>query len=85
MAKINDLIAAMQRNPRDVRFVDLAKVCSHYFGEARQNGTSHLVYKTPWAGNPRVNIQKGNDGKAYFYQVRQVLEAIEKLEEDSES
>jgi hypothetical protein len=30
------------------------------------------------AGDPRVNIQDGK-GKAKFYQVRQVLKAIEKL------
>jgi hypothetical protein len=37
------------------------------------------VYKTPWQGDPRVNIQS-NKGKARAYQVRQVLKAIEKLE-----
>jgi hypothetical protein len=42
----------------------------------------HRVYKTPWAGDPRVNIQneKGK-AKAKAYQVRQVLKAIERLEE----
>ncbi len=34
-----------------------------------------------WPGDPRVNIQKGKDGKAKVYQVRQVLAAIRKLEE----
>lgn len=34
----------------------------------------------PWLGDPRVNIQRGSDGKAKFYQVKQVLIAIEKLE-----
>jgi hypothetical protein len=84
MAQINDYVATMRRNPRNVRFADLVKVCNHYFGEARQNKTSHLVYKTPWAGNPRVNIQEGKNGKAKAYQVRQVLEAIENLEEPNE-
>ena len=40
--------------------------------------SSHAIYKTPWAGNPRVNIQN-NKGKAKAYQVRQVLLAIERL------
>ena len=52
----------------------------HYFGEPRQRGSSHAVFKTPWPGDPRVNIQSGN-GKAKAYQVRQVLLAIAKLEE----
>ena len=39
------------------------------------------VYRTPWAGDPRVNIQDDH-GMAKPYQVRQVLAAIEKLEEE---
>jgi len=79
MARINDIVSLMKRNPRDVRFSDLCKVCEFYFGEARQHGSSHRVYKTPWQGDPRVNIQN-NKGKAKAYQVNQVLRAIEKLE-----
>lgn len=63
-----------------MRFADLAKVCSQYFGAPRQQGTSHCVYRTPWVGDPRVNIQRGSDGMAKVYQVRQVLAAIDKLE-----
>lgn len=33
----------------------------------------------PWPGDPRVNIQNSN-GRAKAYQVRQVLEAIDRLE-----
>jgi hypothetical protein len=80
MAQIEDLLAQIKNNPKNVRFADLMKVCNHYFGEPRQQGTSHCIYKTPWAGDPRVNIQEKN-GKAKVYQVRQVLDAIEKLEE----
>lgn len=69
----------MRRQPAGVRFADLKRVCEHYFGAARQSGTSHAVFKTPWAGDPRVNIQ-GAKGKAKPYQVRQVLQAIAKLE-----
>jgi len=49
------------------------------FGQARQKEESHHVYKTPWKGDPRINIQN-NKGKAKVYQVKQVLLAIEKLE-----
>ena len=78
MDKINDLLQRMREHPLNIKFSDLCKVCDHYFGEARQKGTSHRIYKTPWAGDPRVNIQDGK-GKAKSYQVRQVLKAIEKL------
>ena len=73
------LLGQMRSSPSGVRFEDLAKVCDHYFGQPRQQGTSHRVYRMPWQGDPRVNIQNDR-GKAKPYQVRQVLVAIEKLE-----
>jgi hypothetical protein len=76
---IPDILTKMRRNPKAIRFADLCKVCEHYFGKARKSGSSHRLFKTPWAGDPRVNIQNAN-GKAKPYQVRQVLLAIERLE-----
>ena len=80
MARKGDLLADMRANPADVRFAQLRKLCEERFGPPRQQGTSHLVFKTPWPGDPRVNIQQGKGGKAKAYQVRQVLAAIEKLD-----
>ena len=79
MGDIRDILKSLKQNPANVRFVDLCKVCDHYFGKARQSGSSHRIYKTPWQGDPRVNIQSSK-GKAKAYQVRQVLKAIERLE-----
>jgi len=79
MSKIDDILAQMKSNPKDVRFNDLCKVCNHYFGGPRQSGSSHRIYKTPWQGDPRINIQS-HKGKAKAYQVKQVLLAIERLE-----
>ena len=79
MAKIEDILVRMKMKPSDIRFSDLSKVCIYYFGLARQKDGSHHVYKTPWQGDPRINIQN-HKGKAKAYQVRQVLLAIEKLE-----
>ena len=81
MGKIDDILAQMRRNSRDVRFSELCKVCDHFFGEPRQRGSSHRIYKTPWHGDPRINIQN-HKGKAKAYQVKQVLLAIERLEVD---
>ena len=81
MRKIGKLLKDIEASPKNVRFNDLAKLCVYYFGEPRSLGTSHHVYKTPWHGDPRVNIQKNKDGKAKFYQVKQVLAAIKKLED----
>lgn len=69
----------MRSNPQNLSYNDLLKVCEHYFGQPRQSGTSHAVFKMPWAGDPRVNIQNAK-GKAKAYQVRQVLAAIDKKE-----
>ena len=79
MANIAEILESMRNNPKGIRFNDLCKVCDEYFGESRQSGSSHRVYKTPWQGDPRVNIQNSK-GKAKPYQVRRVLQAIERLE-----
>jgi hypothetical protein len=63
VGKTAKIVEQMRRSPQNVRFDDLAKVCADHFGEPRQEGTSHKVYKTPWQGDPRVNIQRGKDGK----------------------
>lgn len=80
MPKFEVILAEMRQNPTGVRFADACKLASHYFGEPRQNGTSHKVWKMPWAGDPRVNLQKGEGGKAKAYQIRQLLRAIETLQ-----
>jgi hypothetical protein len=81
MGKIEEVIKDMKQNPEDIRFADLCRICDFYFGQARQQSGSHRIYKTPWQGDPRVNIQN-NKGKAKAYQVKQVLKAIERLEVD---
>jgi hypothetical protein len=77
MKHLEKIIEQMRENPKDTKFSDLCKVCDYYFGESRLSG-SHRIYKTPWQGDPRINIQNDN-GKGKAYQVRQVLKAIEKL------
>ena len=79
MTKVDDLLVQMKRNPKDVRFSELCRICNHFFGEPRQKKSSHPIYKTPWQGDPRVTIQNDKE-KARAYQVKQVLLAIEKLE-----
>jgi hypothetical protein len=78
MSTVEKILEKMCTEPSNVRFLELQRVCETYFGKPRQNGSSHAIYKTPWPGNPRVNIQN-NKGKAKTYQVRQVLLAIERL------
>ena len=77
--RIADIIEQMRRNPQVIRFKDLSSVCDAYFGEPRRTTGSHRVYRTPWPGDPRVNIQS-RKGQAKAYQVRQALQAIDRLE-----
>ena len=80
MASPTKILERMRREPKNVRFSDLLKVCEKSFGKPRQSASSHVIFKTPWPGDPRVNIQN-DKGKAKAYQVRQVLLAIDKMEE----
>ncbi len=76
---IDKELERIRRSPRNVRFDDLRRVCDRYFGEPRRHG-SHLIYHTPWPAEPMVNIQPRR-GMAKPYQIRQVLKAVDKLEE----
>ncbi|MDP2760703.1 MAG: hypothetical protein Q8O64_09940 [Sideroxyarcus sp.] len=70
-------------NLNNVPFNKLLALCSSHFGKPRISG-SHHIFKTPWTGDPRVNLQC--DGKmAKPYQVLQVKKAIEKLEKKHEA
>lgn len=79
MKSIAEKLKLFKNNPKDIKFSELCKICGFYSGDARQSGSSHRVYKTPWRGDPRVNIQNSK-GKAKAYQVKQVLKTIERLE-----
>jgi hypothetical protein len=78
-SRIEHILLKMRAHPKNVRFAVLRKVCDEYFGPPRQHGSSHRVYRTPWPGDPRINIQN-QKGMAKAYQVKQVLLAIDKLE-----
>jgi hypothetical protein len=78
VASLAAILERMRREPKNIRFIDLLKVCEQLFGKPRQSGGSHVIFKMPWPGDPRVNLQN-DKGKAKAYQVRQVLLAIDKL------
>lgn len=77
---IDKIIIQMRQSPNNVNFGDLVRVCTEKFGEPRKGSGSHTkIFKMPWSGDPRINIQE-TKGKAKAYQVKQVLLAIDKLE-----
>ena len=78
---VETILADMRANPGSIKFTDACKVAAHFFGtfgKPRIAG-SHHIYKMPWPGDPRINLQK--DGPmAKRYQIVQMPEAIEKLQ-----
>ena len=78
MADIDTILKKMRHSPTSIPFADLVRVCTHHFGEPRHEGTSHKVFKMQWVGDPRINLQD-EKGKGKAYQVRQAVEAIDKL------
>lgn len=81
-SRIEKALDRMRRSPASVSFKEVVSVCTYFFGAPRQSGTSHVIFTTPWSGDPRVNVQNAR-GKAKAYQVRQVIKAIDRLEEDT--
>ena len=77
---VETILSDMRANPEGIKFNEARKVADHFFGEFGKPriAGSHHVYKMPWPGDPRINLQK--DGpKAKRYQIVQMLEAIERL------
>lgn len=50
----------------------------------RSRARGSQFYKTPWRGAPYVNLQPTANGQAKPYQVRQVLQAIDRLEQEQQ-
>ncbi|MDR2945928.1 MAG: toxin HicA [Candidatus Adiutrix sp.] len=84
MVNIAGFVEKMRKSPQNIRYDDLFSFCCRMFGEPRQQGSSHAVFKTPWKDDPRVNIQRGKNGQAKAYQVKQVVRAVEKMAAESE-
>lgn len=78
---IAETIEKLEKERTSTRFIFLVKVCTTYFGDPRIKG-SHHIFKTPWPGDPRVNLQT-DKAKAKPYQVDQVIAALRKLAADA--
>lgn len=75
---LDKAIAALEGTRGTIRFRTLLALCKRFFGAARRHG-SHHVFKMPWPGDPRINLQEdGSEAKPY--QVQQVLRALKKLQ-----
>lgn len=75
---LNDAIAKLEQERTNTRFTYLLRLCREHFGDERVKG-SHHIFKTPWIGDPRINLQPDGN-KAKPYQVDQVLDALKRLQ-----
>jgi hypothetical protein len=70
-------------SPKSLTFTEACTLAEAYFGKPRQGSGSHIaIYKMPWQGDPRINLQKGEGGKAKEYQIKQLIKAIDKQKEE---
>jgi len=77
----SEIITELEKSPANVSYKRLSIICDCFFGDPRQKGVSHRVYKTPRKGDPRRNIQRRGN-KAKIYQVKQVIKALKRLQRD---
>jgi len=49
VSSVKKILEQLRGEPTNVRFADLRKVCEAFFGEPRQNGTSHLIFQNAMA------------------------------------
>jgi hypothetical protein len=74
---IVEALAELRGNETNIRFVRLVAIATAFFGNPRKKG-SHYIFKMPWPGDPRINLQS-EKGKAKPYQIRQLISALERL------
>lgn len=86
MSKCQKLLQKAKNSANNFRFVELCKLAECYGWILRNQEGSHLIYK-----NDQLEITQGcrqtfqnDNGKAVPYQVKQLLNAIEFLEENDE-
>lgn len=83
MTKRETLLEKARNNPKGLKFKELLSLAEQQgWAEARSEG-SHFIYKRP--GIPGImDFQSGKSGVAKPYQVRQLLLAIDGLDEGEE-
>lgn len=78
-SSIDKLLCKARINPAGLRFSELKRLCEAMEMTLDRVSGSHFIYKH---NNPTfgLSIQKMNDGKAKPYQVRQLLDFIDKYD-----
>ena len=81
MTKGEALLEKARNNLRGLRFAELIRLARHYnWLEDRQEGSHHILVNEKFAGI--MDFQEDRNGKAKFYQVKQLLDWIDEHTED---
>src|SRR6266576_1332110 len=76
---LDEALEALEGSRANIRFRELLAISARFFGAPRIRG-SHYIFKMPWAGDPRINLQE-EGSQAKPYQVQQVIRALKRLKE----
>lgn len=73
LSKADKLLQKALESPTNVRFEEFITLCEHFGLTLSNSSGSHFVYsrKEP---KIRLSIQRGSDGKAKPYQIKQLLD-----------
>ncbi len=83
---LTDDIDELERSLKNTKFDRLVVILKKHFEARATKGTSHVLFKVPWSGDPLINVQptKGQS-QAKQYQVEQVLKALRKLQQQQQT
>ncbi|WP_448808909.1 toxin HicA [Agromyces bauzanensis] len=86
MASVEKIEQKARKSPKSITFAEACALAEAHFGPARKGSGSHVaIYKMPWQGDPRINLQRAEGGKAKEYQVKQLIKAIDKKKGEHDS
>ena len=80
MTQIDKLIQVALKNPQNLRFSELCKLCEFFGMEKRKSEGSHVIYKRKTEPRFALSIQKDNNGKAKPYQVNELIDKIKEYD-----
>jgi predicted RNA binding protein YcfA (HicA-like mRNA interferase family) len=83
MARVDKLVQKIKDNPKNIRFREIQRVLLNAGFKMRQSkrGTSHYVFRHPDLELNVVIVTHGRNDIVPDYQIRDALEALERLEE----
>jgi predicted RNA binding protein YcfA (HicA-like mRNA interferase family) len=84
MSKAEKRLEAIRANPNDVRFETLISVAERLGFVHLGTGGSHGQYRHPGPPPEHLTLQPRSDGKAKPYQVKQFLQAVDRLFEEQD-